>query len=123
MSKSVHRCPQCGEPVSPFAAGCAICGENLIAARQAHAERRKRIPAAVRAVRLPRFDDDGLALAIGLLVAICSPLMGVVFGALLAWHADSEGLIRRRSFMFGVIATGALQLALGYSLIGPLLSG
>jgi hypothetical protein len=23
------RCPNCGERVSPFAAGCAICGANL----------------------------------------------------------------------------------------------
>jgi hypothetical protein len=23
------RCPQCGERVSPFAAGCAVCGADL----------------------------------------------------------------------------------------------
>lgn len=27
------RCPNCKEPVSPFAAGCAICGADLDTAR------------------------------------------------------------------------------------------
>ena len=27
------RCPNCKEPVSPFAAGCAICGTDLDTAR------------------------------------------------------------------------------------------
>jgi hypothetical protein len=27
------RCPQCKEPVSPFAAGCAVCGADLDAQR------------------------------------------------------------------------------------------
>lgn len=27
--RSPHRCPDCGERVSGFAAGCAICGAEL----------------------------------------------------------------------------------------------
>lgn len=27
------RCPQCGERVMPFAAGCAVCGADLDTAR------------------------------------------------------------------------------------------
>jgi hypothetical protein len=27
------RCPQCGERVSPYAAGCAVCGADLDTAR------------------------------------------------------------------------------------------
>ena len=27
--RSPHRCPNCGEPVSQFAAGCALCGTEL----------------------------------------------------------------------------------------------
>ncbi|HEY2602073.1 MAG TPA: hypothetical protein VGI67_10990 [Thermoleophilaceae bacterium] len=27
--RSPHRCPTCGEPVSGFAAGCALCGAEL----------------------------------------------------------------------------------------------
>ena len=30
------KCPNCGTPVSQFAAGCAICGENLNEAGPEH---------------------------------------------------------------------------------------
>jgi hypothetical protein len=33
MSRDRSRCPNCGERVQPFAAGCAICGADLDAAR------------------------------------------------------------------------------------------
>lgn len=29
MSRDRSRCPNCGERVQPFAAGCAICGADL----------------------------------------------------------------------------------------------
>src|SRR3954466_839696 len=35
-----RRCPSCGEPVTPFAAGCAICGADLEAHRAQRATRR-----------------------------------------------------------------------------------
>ena len=70
---------------------------------------------------LPRIGDDGLVFAIGLVLAIASPLVGVIFGALFAWHADSEGQIRRRNLMFVVIAVGVVPLALGYWYLSPLL--
>jgi predicted nucleic acid-binding Zn-ribbon protein len=28
-SRGPHVCPRCGEPVSAFAAGCALCGADL----------------------------------------------------------------------------------------------
>ena len=123
MPKAVNRCPQCGEPVSPFAAGCAICGYDLVTARRDLEERRQRVPAALRAPSLPRLGDDGLVLAIGLLLAIGSPMIGLIFGALMAWYADSQGQVRRRNFMFVVIAVAALPLFFGYWYLSPLLSG
>jgi hypothetical protein len=33
MPRAISKCPKCGEPVSPFAAGCAICGTDLQAPR------------------------------------------------------------------------------------------
>jgi hypothetical protein len=123
VPKAINRCPGCGEPVSPFAAGCAICGHDLIAARNALAQRRQRVPAPFRARSLPRLGDDGLVLAVGLLLAIGSPLLGVVFGALMAWSADNDGLTRRRNMMFGVILVGGIQVAAGYWFFSPLLLG
>ncbi|HEY7631066.1 MAG TPA: hypothetical protein VH817_10210, partial [Thermoleophilaceae bacterium] len=29
LMRTPHRCPSCGEPVSQFAAGCALCGAEL----------------------------------------------------------------------------------------------
>ncbi|MEA2401695.1 MAG: zinc-ribbon domain, partial [Thermoleophilaceae bacterium] len=42
MPRAISKCPSCGEPVSPFAAGCAICGTNLEAARAELAAKRAR---------------------------------------------------------------------------------
>ena len=44
MPRAISRCPSCGEHVSPFAAGCAICGEDLEAARAKLASRRVVVP-------------------------------------------------------------------------------
>jgi len=33
VPKDRSRCPRCGERVSPFAAGCAVCGADLDTAR------------------------------------------------------------------------------------------
>ena len=33
MTRDRSRCPECGERVMPFAAGCAICGADLDTAR------------------------------------------------------------------------------------------
>jgi hypothetical protein len=107
--------------VSPFAAGCAICGEDLGAARAALAERRSRL----RVDRVPqlRFGDDALMFAVALLVALAAPLIGVIFGAFLAWHADNDGQIRRRNLMLVVVAVAAIPLVTGYSLLGRFVPG
>ena len=77
------RCPQCGEPVSPFAAGCAICGADLEAHRaQLAARRSPRDVVPLPSVRLPRIDDDVLLLALLAVLVVFAPLIGVI-GALL----------------------------------------
>jgi hypothetical protein len=52
MARAVTTRPSCGSTVSPFAAGCAVCGEGLVATR-AQRERRslRSIPGTAR---LPR---------------------------------------------------------------------
>ena len=79
------KCPQCGEPVSPFAAGCAICGADLEAHRaQLAARRSPRDAVPLPTVRLPRVDDDVLLLALAALLVALAPLLGVLlalFGA------------------------------------------
>ncbi len=41
MPRALSRCPQCGQTVTPFAAGCAVCGADLEAARAELASRRR----------------------------------------------------------------------------------
>jgi hypothetical protein len=43
MPRSISRCPKCREPVSQFAAGCAVCGTDIQAARAELAERRAKL--------------------------------------------------------------------------------
>jgi hypothetical protein len=44
MARAVNKCPNCGAAVTQFAAGCAICGEDLVAAREAKERRREAMP-------------------------------------------------------------------------------
>jgi predicted amidophosphoribosyltransferase len=41
-----NRCPECGEHVSPYAAGCALCGADLDPARTRHVPLSRRIGSA-----------------------------------------------------------------------------
>jgi hypothetical protein len=47
MPRAITHCPKCGQTVTPFAAGCAVCGTDLEAARAARsAKRRIELPSA-----------------------------------------------------------------------------
>jgi predicted amidophosphoribosyltransferase len=41
-----NRCPECGEHVSPYAAGCALCGADLDPNRTSHVPLSRRIGSA-----------------------------------------------------------------------------
>jgi hypothetical protein len=112
-----RRCPQCGEPVTPFAAGCAICGADLEAHRAAQAERRQ-LAVPVPAVRLPY--DWWLFLGTAV-AALLMPILGLI----LAYFAgrDRTGAERTFFIVMGVVSIamlavpalryGALQLVYG----------
>jgi cytochrome c biogenesis protein CcdA len=124
VPRSINRCPQCREPVTPFAAGCAICGADLVAARAALAQRRQRFD-RLRVPGLQRIGlgEDGLPFLIGLVLALGAPVIGFVLGAFVAWQADSEGRTRRRNLMLVVVLIAAIPLFTGYSLFGRFLAG
>src|SRR5437870_4534381 len=54
MPRAITRCLQCGEPVTPYAAGCAICGADIAAARDRVARRHARATRLTGGVELPR---------------------------------------------------------------------
>lgn len=71
--------------MSPFAAGCAICGTDLEAARDQLASRRRPVPALPR---FPRVDArlDPLQVSIAVVLAIAAPVLGLLLA--LFWAAQ-----------------------------------
>jgi hypothetical protein len=106
VPRAISKCPSCGEPVSPFAAGCAICGTNLEAARAELAAKRARRPRLPGAVRL---SDDAVRIAVGVIAAVFSPVMGALLTGYFAYDADQNGRIQTRNLML---------VLLGLSLVG-----
>ena len=108
------KCPQCGEAVTPFAAGCAICGADLEAARrEAPAVRRPELPRV-------RMGNDGIRVALAVLLAVAAPFLGIVAAAFFAWQFDQEGNERLRNAMFGVLALAVVLLGTGFSVYAQL---
>jgi hypothetical protein len=105
MPRAISKCPNCGEPVSPFAAGCAICGTNLEQARAELAARRARRP------QLPgvRIGDDGVRIGVAVLAALFAPVMGALLTGYFAYAAEHDGRAAMRNLML---------VLLGFSLVG-----
>jgi len=96
------RCPNCGEPVSQFAAGCAICGADLEAARRKRAARpHLRLPS------LPRVPDTAVTAALIGLVVLAFPLLGIVLAFL---AARREMTVTGERVMWGLVALGVVLL-------------
>jgi hypothetical protein len=107
MPRSISRCPKCREPVSQFAAGCAVCGTDLQAARAELEERRAKRPQLPGGV--PRVGDDAIRIGVTVLAALFSPLMGALLAGWFAYDADRDGRVPTRNLMI---------LLLGFSLVG-----
>jgi hypothetical protein len=106
VPRAISKCPKCGEPVSPFAAGCAICGTNLEAARAELAAKRARRPSLPGPVRL---GDDAVRIGVGVIAAVFAPVMGALLTGYFAYDADRNGRTATRNLMIAL---------LGFSLIG-----
>ena len=106
VPRAISKCPNCREPVSPFAAGCAICGTNLVAARAELAAKRARRPSLLGPIRL---GDDAVRIGVGVIAAVFSPLMGALLTGYFAYDADRNGRIATRNLMIAL---------LGFSLVG-----
>ena len=101
------RCPECGEPVSAFAAGCAICGADLERHRREQAERAARRPSLpARSPRLPALDDDLVMVALTALLVGLAPLLGLLLAALGARDP------RRANVRTWLVVLGAIAVAM-----------
>jgi hypothetical protein len=128
MARAVTKCPNCGSSVSQFAAGCAICGADLIAAREQRERRRQSL--SVPAIsRLPHITgEDALIAGLMLVVALGAPLLGGILAGLFAYQANSDGNIARRNLCLVAVAVALIMLILlsltpgtGSRLFSPLL--
>jgi small-conductance mechanosensitive channel len=109
--------------VTAYAAGCAVCGEDIEAARRRREERwANRLPASTRVPQF-RLGDDGLRLAIAVLLVIAAPLFGLLLSCWFAWEAHNAGRTTLRNVMLGLAALAAVPLVTGYSLFGRFLPG
>jgi hypothetical protein len=99
------KCPNCGSPVSQFAAGCAICGEDLVAARAARERRRAAMPSLQGPAWFPEVTTADMVL--GFLLTICAiaqPLVGGPIAGLFAYFAHKKGDVVQRNL--ALLATG-----------------
>ena len=117
------KCPTCGEPVSQFAAGCAICGTDLETARAEHRARpTARAEEFGRRLRpSPSSTDTFVLVLLGFLV-LFAPFAAVLLGALIAFNASREGDERRRNIALAAIVAAIALLFVGLSPAYELLS-
>lgn len=104
--RSPSKCPNCGEPVSQFAAGCAICGADLVEHRRQLEERRVQLP-STPSVR-GRFDSHTLLVAFTILGTLLSPLIGMLLAGLGAQDRHRSGLVEQRNLFLILLGLNAL---------------
>jgi hypothetical protein len=111
--KRATRCPGCGEPVSVFAAGCAICGTDLVQHRREIEERRVELPHLPRPARASgfRFDAHVALVALVLLATLLSPFLALIMAAVGAHDRHRNGQTGQRDLF---IALAVLNLALTF---------
>jgi hypothetical protein len=120
VPRAINKCPKCGEPVSPFAAGCAICGTDLAAARAELAAKRARRPSLPGPIRL---GDDGVRIAVGVIAAVFSPVMGALLTGYFAYDADRNGRTATRNLMIALVGLSLVGVFAYAQLWGGLILG
>jgi hypothetical protein len=101
--KHAGKCPNCGEPVSHFAAGCAICGADLLEHRRQLERRRVALPSAPTPLRT-RLDAHAVLVIFTVLAILISPLLGLLLAGLGAQDRHRGGLIGQRNLFLWLAA-------------------
>jgi hypothetical protein len=110
MPRAITHCPNCGQTVTPFAAGCAVCGTDLEAARAARSAKRR--------IELPRAPWYGAStgrvnwvhIALAVLAALAIAPVGLFLALFWASRYYQEGNSVMTGAMLSVaaLATAAL---------------
>lgn len=114
MARAVTKCPDCGSPVSQFAAGCGICGANLTAARRARESRHRSLPSiAGRPGWLPRVTGaDAVLGGLLLICALFSPMIGGLIAGVFAYFAHQRGDLVQRNLALAAVGVALVVLVL-----------
>jgi hypothetical protein len=111
MARAITKCPNCGSSVSQFAAGCAICGENLTAARQDLERRREARPSLAAPSWFPRITaGDAVLGGILLIAAFSFPIIGGPIAGLFAYFAHRNGDAVQRNLALMAVAVAVIVL-------------
>ena len=103
--RGITKCPGCGSTVSQFAAGCAICGEDLVTARQALERRREALPSLSAPSWVPQITGaDAVLGGLLILAAFAAPLIGGPIAGLFAYFAHQKGDIVERNMALVAVA-------------------
>jgi hypothetical protein len=103
VRRDANRCPECGERVTPFAAGCALCGADL------DPQRHTRSPGPVSRwspalPTLPGVNHDVVAAIVLTLLALFAPLLGLLISGLRAYGEERAGRVRQRNIALAFAA-------------------
>jgi hypothetical protein len=102
MARAVNVCPRCGANVTPYAAGCGVCGADL---ERLRSRRRPGLPA------LPRASGDlpqnVLLTTVMFAIAAFAPLYGFLLAVLVAFDRNRRGARTMRNM---AVAAGALAV-------------
>ena len=107
MPRDVNRCPSCGERVSAFAAGCALCGADLDPRRHNRSRRRPALPHGRWRAGPSGPGADVIAVAVLALVTLFAPLIGLIVCGLRAYGEERGGRVAQRNI---ALALGAICL-------------
>ena len=113
MARAITKCPNCGSAVSQFAAGCAICGENLSAARHELERRREARPSLQAPGWFPEITSgDAILGAILIIAAFGFPIIGGPIAGLFAYFAHRNGDTVQRNIALIAVAVAVIVLML-----------
>jgi hypothetical protein len=113
VPRTITKCPNCGSSASQFAAGCAICGENLTAARQELERRRAARPSLEAPSWIPQITaGDAILGAILIIAAFSVPIIGGPIAGLFAYSGHQKGDAVQRNLALVAVGIAVIVLLL-----------